>query len=195
MNEITLQQLDAIVKETLTGARYRHTLGVVETAAALAQQYGCDPEKARKAAYLHDLTKDCAYNEHLEYCKRFSILPSAIEQTSSTLLHAITGAYYAKNILHLRDTEIFDAIRYHTTGRQNMSVLEKVLYLAAYIEPGRKFDGVKEVRKLVRIGMDAALRKALANTIIEVAAKPAPVHIDTIECYNQLMMEKETDQA
>ncbi len=184
------EQLMEIVASRLSERRFRHTMGVVEAAKSLAKFYGADEYKAEIAAILHDITKEDDYKQQLKYCDEFGIILPNNEREIPPLLHAYTGAYYAKNVLGIDDEEILGAIYYHTTACRDMSLLEKVVYLADYIEVNRDFDGVENVRKIAYDGIDEAMIAALGQGIVEVIGKGSEIHIDTIGCYNQLIKNK-----
>ena len=126
--------------------RIPHVLGTEQEAIRLAERYGADVDKARTAALLHDCTKKLGMEEQLELCRRFGIQLDELEQRALKLLHAKTGAAIAKEVFGV-DEEIFRAIWWHTTGHAGMTLLEKILYLADYIEPSRDFPGVDALRK------------------------------------------------
>jgi predicted HD superfamily hydrolase involved in NAD metabolism len=175
----------AIVRKQLTEHRYQHTIGVMETAIELAKKYGADVKKAELAAIFHDYAKFRPKEE----MKRIIIeqnMPSDLLQYNAELWHAPVGAYLVKTEVGIDDVDILDAIRYHTSGRANMTVLEKVVYLADYIEPGRAFPGVDEVRELAQQNLDLALLKALQNTISFLMKKNEAIYPDTFYTYNDL---------
>ncbi len=185
-----MQQYESIVKEMLSPKRYQHTLGVVDAARELVLRYGGDVQQAQIAGLLHDITKECSVPEQINFCAEFSIGLTDLELRSPKLLHAKTGAGYAQYRLGVNDPMILDALRYHTTGRRDMTKLDKILYLADYIEVNRNFPGVDEVRSLIDQGLDTMMCQALTQTIGELLDKPAPIHPDTFECYNQLLLER-----
>ncbi|MCA1036305.1 MULTISPECIES: bis(5'-nucleosyl)-tetraphosphatase (symmetrical) YqeK [Bacillus] len=181
-----------IVKKQLTEHRYQHTIGVMETAIGLARTFGADIKKAETAAILHDYAKFRPKDE----MKRIIIvqkMPEELLMYNSELWHAPAGAYLAETEAGVTDPEILDAIRYHTSGRPQMPLLDKIIYLADYIEPGRHFPGVDEVRKLAETDLDSALIKAMQNTITFLMKKNQPVFPLTFLSYNDLVMKKETD--
>lgn len=185
-----MERFESIVKERLSARRFQHTCGVVEAAKELALRYGGDEKQAQLAGLLHDITKEDSIYEQLVYCREFGIVLTDLECRSPKLLHAMTGAEYARHRLGVTDPAVLDALRYHTTGRQNMTVLDKILYLADYIEVNRNFDGVEEVRALIDQGLDAMMFQAMRQTIQELLDKPALIHPDTFACYNQLLLER-----
>ena len=175
-----LEALRRAARERLSEKRYLHTLGCEETAAALARRYGACEASARAAALLHDITKELDTPEQLKLCASYDIIPDKIQRESSALLHALTGAAVAAHVFHAPE-EIARAIRYHTTGRAGMALLEKIIYLADYIEPGRAFPGVEKVRALADTDIDRALVLALSMSVrhLEEAGKGAAIHEDT----------------
>ncbi|MFK2824437.1 bis(5'-nucleosyl)-tetraphosphatase (symmetrical) YqeK [Bacillus sp. B190/17] len=179
----------SLVKEQITEHRYNHTLGVVETAVALAQRYGADVKKAELAAIFHDYAKFRPKEEMAAIIKQQNMDPQLLA-FHSELWHAPAGAYLVAKEAGIEDEAILDAIRFHTSGRVGMTQLEKIVYVADYIEPGRHFPGVEEVRELADKDLDAALIQALKNTIQFLMKKNQPVYPDTFHTYNDLTMKK-----
>lgn len=182
----------SLVRKQLTEHRYQHTLGVMETAISIAKHYGADQKKAEIAAIFHDYAKFRPKEEMKEIILSQGF-PQDLLDYNSELWHAPVGAYLAETEAGITDREILDAIRYHTTGRQGMTVLEKIIYLADYIEPGRHFPGVDEVRESVRENLDHALIKAVQNTILFLMKKNQTVYPDTFFTYNNLVKNRRID--
>jgi predicted HD superfamily hydrolase involved in NAD metabolism len=180
----------AIVKEQLTEHRFLHTIGVMETAIKLAEKYGADEKKAELAAIFHDYAKFRPKDEMKEIIISNG-MPVELLDYNSELWHAPVGAYLAEKEAGITDCEVLDAIRYHTSGRTGMTLLEKVIYLADYIEPGRHFPGVEEVRELAESSLDKALIKSVQNTIMFLVKKGQPVFPATFHTYNDLLMKTE----
>ena len=180
-----IQKMKDIVGERIGKKRYLHSMNVADTAVSLAQQYGADAQKACIAGVLHDITKELDEKEHMKLCQLYEIKLDDVEKSEPKLLHAITGAYVAKEEF-LVDDDVFYAIRYHTTGRANMSLLEKIIYLADYIEPSRAFLGVDKLREKVFRDIDEGLAYALEMSIEEVRGKNKKVHYNTIEARDYL---------
>ncbi len=146
--------------------RFEHTLGVEYTAAALAMCHGCDIQNARIAGLLHDCAKCLSDEKRLSICIKNSIPVHKLEKKNPFLLHAKVGAYLAEKKYHVEDPHILNAIRSHTTGRPNMSLLEKIVFIADYIEPGRKSaPNLKAIRALAFQDIDRALLKILEDTL------------------------------
>lgn len=153
-------------KELSTG-RYTHTLGVAYTAASLAMAHGENMEKAMTAGLLHDCAKSMHGSELVAICEKAHLNVTAVERANPTaLLHAKAGAYLAEHKYGVEDMDILNAIRYHTTGRPDMSMLEKILYIADYIEPGRKqLAELEMIRRIAFQDLDWTMEKILANTL------------------------------
>jgi predicted HD superfamily hydrolase involved in NAD metabolism len=176
----------AIVKEQLTEHRYIHTIGVMETAIELAKRYGADTKKAELAAIFHDYAK-FRPKEEMRQIIIDQNMPQDLLVHNTELWHAPVGAYLVEKEAGVTDSEVLDAIRYHTSGRPNMTLLEKIVYVADYIEPGRIFPGVQEVRELAKQDLDKALIQSLKNTITFLLKKNQAVYPDTIFTYNSLV--------
>lgn len=182
-----LDQITDIVRHRLPQKRFLHSVGVVKEAQKLSALCGADPEKASIAAILHDITKPLPTEEQLKICKEAGVVLNLVEQHETKVLHAITGAIMAKKLCGIEEPEILSAIRYHTTGKANMSPLEKVIYLADFIEEGRTFEGVDMLREAVYQNVEDGLLKAFDFSILEVVQKGAMLHPDSIEGRNDLL--------
>ncbi|WP_240371189.1 bis(5'-nucleosyl)-tetraphosphatase (symmetrical) YqeK [Anoxybacteroides rupiense] len=178
-----------IVKKQLTEHRYEHTIGVMETAIELARRYGEDEKKAELAAIFHDYAK-FRPKEEMKQIILEQNMPKDLLSYHSELWHAPVGAYLVRTEVGIEDEEILNAIRYHTSGRAEMTLLDKIVYVADYIEPGRIFSGVDEVRELALKDLDQALIRALQNTIQFLLKKNQPIYPDTIYTYNALIINK-----
>jgi predicted HD superfamily hydrolase involved in NAD metabolism len=174
-----------VVKKQLTAHRYQHTVGVMETAIILAQQYGADEKKAELAAIFHDYAKFRDKEEMYSIIVEQQMNKELLEYNTE-LWHAPVGAYLVQKEAGVTDLEVLDAIRYHTSGRPNMTLLEKIIYLADYIEPGRHFPGVEEVREIAKKDLDRALIQAIQNTIIFLMKKNQRIFPLTFHTYNDL---------
>lgn len=177
------------VKPHLTEHRYTHTLGVVKVAKELASRFGADEEKAMIAAVFHDYAK-FRDKEEMKRLVRETLNDKSFLDYGDELLHAPCGAYYVQHEIGIADEDVLNAIRFHTTGRPGMTVLEKVVFLADYIEPGRHFKGVEEVRDLAKENLDQAIIEALKNTTVFLMKRNQQVFPDTVATYNQLLKEK-----
>ncbi|MFA9558810.1 bis(5'-nucleosyl)-tetraphosphatase (symmetrical) YqeK [Evansella sp. AB-rgal1] len=178
----------AAVEKSLKRRRYEHTLRVTEEAEVLARRFQVDISKARLAAILHDYAKYRPVEEMRKTVQSEGLSPLLLHY-GDEILHSFVGAYYVSTELGVTDLEILSAIRYHTTGRANMTKLEKVVFLADYIEPGRTFSGVEEVREEARLDLEKACLLSLRNTIMFLVSKQQSVYPETFEAYNELIFD------
>lgn len=179
-----------LVKIQLTEHRYQHTLGVMETAIWLAEKYGADVKKAELAAIFHDYAKFRPKDEMIRIILEQN-MPADLLDYNGELWHAPVGAYLVEKEAGITDHEILDAIRYHTSGRIGMTLLDKIIYLADYIEPGRHFPGVEEVRELAKQNLDQALIQSVKNTINFLMKRNQTVYPDSFLTYNDLIKKLE----
>ena len=164
----------------LSSQRIAHTAGCEHEAVQLAKLWGEDPEKAAVAGILHDSTKNLSYDEQLILCDKYGIILDNAQRENPKLLHAITGAALAKDRFGVSE-EISQAIRWHTTGKPDMNTLEKIIYLADYIEPTRDFEGVEQLRELAYEDLDKALALGLEMSLEELRRQNVEPHRDTVE--------------
>ena len=165
--------------------RIPHIRGTEEEAVKLAVRWGADADRTRRAAILHDCTKYLDLDEQLKLCEHYGILLDTLERRAVKLLHAKTGAAIARDVFGEPEDEC-SAIYWHTTGRADMTLMEKILYMADYIEPNRKFDEVDEMRALAYSDLDGALILGLELSIQEMNEKNRTVHHSTVEAYDFL---------
>lgn len=174
---LKFSEMQEKLQSALSPGRFNHTLGVLETAIQLGHIYNIDEEKVKVSALLHDCAKDIPNTLKLRLCKEFHIPMDEVLLEDIELSHSFLGAEIAKREYGVKDEEILNAIKYHTTGRADMSVLEKVIYLADYIEPNRTlFKGLEEVRRYVTNDLDKAMEIALRNTIEYLAKNDRTIH-------------------
>lgn len=172
-----------MLMEDLDQSRLEHTLRVVEEAKRLARRYDVDIQKATTAALLHDCGKLKDNNNLLKLADDFDIMMT----DNKDLIHAPLGAALAQHKYKIEDEDILNAIKYHTTGRKDMSHLEKIIYIADYIEPNRKFIGVERVRRLAFQDLDESICLAMDQTIVFLVKSNRIISLDTIEARNQLV--------
>ena len=185
LKHLPLRTLRPVALSYLKHKRIPHVLGTEQEAIRLAERYGADVEKARVAALLHDCTKRLDMEEQLALCRQYGIQLDALEQQALKLLHAKTGAAIARDVFGV-DDEIYRAIWWHTTGHAGMTLLEKIMYLADYIEPSRDFPGVDKLRAVCYKDLDEGLLMGLEMTIEEMTSMGNPVHHATIEARDAL---------
>ncbi len=184
------RQFIEIVRGRLTPRRFRHSLAVAEQAAHLAQLYGADPAKAYTAGILHDIMKDAGASAQLQILGDFGIILDSAEKASPGCWHAMAGAVFIENVLHVDDPDLIRAVRYHTTARAGMSALEKAVFVADFTSADRDYADVDEMRRLAEIGSAPAMEYALKYTIHDLVNKTAVVHPDAIDAYNELVSAK-----
>ena len=184
------EEIRAHLKGVLTQKRYDHSLAVADEAVRLARMWGADTEKAFLAGLVHDCCKDTLANILLQTADEFGIMISDLEKAAPKLLHAKIGSVFLQRVYGIEDEDIALAVRYHTTARENMSLLEKVLYLADFTSADRDYPGVEEMRAAVDRDMKEAMIIALTFTVSELAEKQSPIHPDTLAAYNEIMMSK-----
>ena len=183
---LTPDELRPIAMSYLKPKRMPHVLGTEQEAVRLVRRYGGDETQARIAALLHDCTKKLDMAQQLALCEKYGIMLDELEQKALKLLHSKTGAAIARDVFGVEDA-VYDAILYHTTGKPDMTRLEKIIYLADYIEPTRDFPGVDELRKTVYEDMDKGLLMGLTMTIQEMEEMGNPVHHLTRDARDYLL--------
>ena len=192
MKATNLAKLRKEMEQTLEHKRYEHTLGVAYTAASLAMVHGADVDKALIAGMLHDCAKCMSHRKQIALCHKYKVQLSEIEtEKHSPLLHAKAGSCLAEKKYGITDEEILLAISYHTTGRPHMGLLEKIIYIADYIEPGRErakrsyadIQNLAQVRKMAYCDLDEALCKILSDTLDYLSRKGGTIDSMTRETY------------
>lgn len=184
MMNVRLAKMQKKVKKYLDDDRYQHTLGVMYTAGALAMCHGVDLEKALTAGLLHDCAKCIPPEKKIKLCRKNHILISEAEYANPGLLHAKLGAYFAEKKYHIDEAEVLCAIRCHTTGRPAMSALDKIIYIADYIEPGRPMlPNMSIVRKLAFQDLDACVCRILEDSLVYLKSRNIPLDPATERTY------------
>lgn len=186
MPKFSYDDYKCLLEARLNDKRYFHSLCVAEEAERLALKYGGDTEKCYLAGLLHDITKNSSEEEHLKIFDTFGIILNAVEFGAKKLWHAMSGAAYVRYVLNIKDAEIIDAIRYHTTAKANMSLTAKILYLADFTSKDRDYPDVDVIRRLVDISLDDAFMYALQFSINDLVAGQRAIHLDTVAAYNEV---------
>ncbi|MBR5516403.1 MAG: bis(5'-nucleosyl)-tetraphosphatase (symmetrical) YqeK [Firmicutes bacterium] len=174
----SIEKIKAHIEKNFSEKRKAHTYGVVDTAIKLAEKYGCDVYKAELAALFHDLYRSMPINvlnyhvKHLELDKKY--------MDNSNLSHGKIAAIMIQRDFGISDEDIINAVSYHTTGRPNMSLLEKIIYIADAVEPNRNYPGVDELRRVVKEDLDKAIYMSLSRTIDYVSSEGNYLDEDTI---------------
>lgn len=178
-------KLQHTLKKELDEDRYQHTLGVMYTSASMAMRYGADVTQALLAGLLHDCAKCIPGDKKIHLCEKYGLPVSDVEYENPGLLHARLGAYLAEKKYHIHDQEIIHAISSHTTGRPGMSLLEKIVYIADYIEPGRReLPNMKEVRPLAFTNIDQCLYLILEDSLVYLNSRNISVDPMTQKTYD-----------
>lgn len=183
--------MENIVKQLLSEKRYIHTMAVANLARDLANHLGADAERAYLAGVVHDIAKEKPTLELLEICEKNNIVLTPIELANPVLIHAPAGAALIKDY-GICDTQIENAVRYHTVGRANMTLLEKIIYFADMIEPNRVYKEVDELRSLSKTDFDAAFEKAIEYSLIWNIEKGRLIHPGTLDARNSILLERKS---
>lgn len=173
------------LKKHLDDDRFEHTLGVTYTAASLAMRYEYDIHKAQLAGLLHDCAKCIPNDKKLLLCEKHNINLTDVEKRNPFLIHAKLGAFLAMHKYHIADMELINSILNHTTGRPAMSMLDKIIYIADYIEPNRnQAPELSRIRKLAFLDIDEALYAILKNTLAYLEATGGEIDPMTCKAYD-----------
>ncbi len=172
------------LRDYISEKRYIHTLNVVKWAEILAQKHGADSAKCQTAAALHDILKQKDVKVLLQWCEEFDIITECDDRTLSALLHGPAASAFIKSEYGIDDSEICDAVYYHTTGRAGMSLTEKIVFLADMIGEDRTYPGVQELRALALEDLDRAVFDALKNNLLHLIGRGGYIAPDTLSAYN-----------
>jgi len=184
---MTIEEMKEKLEKELPPKRFVHSVNVMDTAVKLAGVYNEDVEKAAVAGLLHDCARGLGDEQTIEMCRKYGMEPDSISVAQPVLLHGPLGAILAKEEYGIGDEEILSAVRCHTTGCENMSTLDKIIFLADYIEPGRSFEGVERVRRTAFDDLDQALITAFDGVLEHVIKKGKLIHPDTVKARNYLL--------
>lgn len=181
------EQIKEYLKKNLKVKRYEHSLGVSSTAEKLAKLYGVDTTKARIAGLVHDCAKCMSDKELIDIANKNEIVIDEVLEETPNLLHGPVASVIARDKMGIYDSDILSSIAYHTTGKKNMNLMEKIIYVADYIEPMRDFPGVDKIRNDAMENLDRALLDSFNNTIKHVIDKKQLLHLNTIKGRNYLI--------
>lgn len=186
-----IESYKKIIKGRMGEKRYIHSVNVAKQAQKLAKIYGCDEEKAMTAGILHDVTKETPFDEQLKIITEGGIILDEIEKLSQKLWHPISGSVYIQKYLDINDADIINAIRFHTTGRSNMSLLEKIIFVADFTGDERNYDGVDIMREKALRSLEEAMIYGLQFTIQDLSSRALTIHPNALSCYNELILKDE----
>lgn len=179
---IKYEELYEIVKEKLSEKRFEHSKGVVKRALEYAEIYKVDKEQTKLTAIAHDIAKELTEEEFKQYIIKYQIKMDEIENKNKSLYHAKIGAYICRNEFGFSD-DMVNAIRFHTTGRENMSILEKIIYLADATEENRNYDYTEYV-DTIKSNIDEGMVKVSKWVINSLLERGKMIHLDSVRCYN-----------
>ncbi len=175
-----------ILKTRLKPERLYHSICVAEKAKHLAEVYGYDTKKAYTAGLVHDIMRYEPVDRMIELIEGDGQTLTESEKNMVVTLHAVAGEVFLRKELGVTDCEILSAVRYHTTGKEDMSLLEKIIYVADLTSEDREYPDVAEVREMAEISLDKTCLRGLSFTLEDNARKCRPIHIDTVKAYNYL---------
>lgn len=181
---LSLTEINQKLSGMLSPKRMMHSVNVMETASLMAKKLGLDDQKAKIAGLLHDCGKDLPKEKAVDICKKYNIIEYEKYGFSSSILHGPVGSYIAREEFGIIDIDILSSIYFHTTGKAEMTMLEKVIYLADCIEPDRKYKGVKAVRRIAEENIDMCMQVLLDKTLIDIISKQAIINLITVEARN-----------
>lgn len=182
--QVTHEMLDSLAENRLSTKRYKHTVAVADCAEKLALKMGADAEKAFVAAMLHDITKEESVQTQLQTISKYGTITENELAGGDKILHQFTGYLYAKNIVGIEDEDILNAIRFHTTGRRKMSLLEQIIFTADTVSEDRTYPEAEELRKLAFENIDECMIEVCRFIISDRLSEGAIIHPYTIDCYN-----------
>ena len=183
MNEAVLLQ---DIRARLSDHRYEHSLQVAKSAVELAERFGGDAQGLYFAGLGHDVLKEQPKDEALAFFAAHGVQLTPVERSAPKLWHAMAGAIYLKETYGFPD-DLVTAVRYHTTGRENMTLSEKILFIADFISADRDYPGVDDMRDRAKVSLEYAMEEGLRFTIFELSEKCRPIHPDTVACYNWIL--------
>lgn len=183
--ESYLSHLDA-----LSEYRRIHSLNVADEAVRFAEKYGADAEKARIAGLLHDVTKETAGDLQLKIIEKGGIMLTELERRSPKLWHAISGACYIRDTLEITDPDIFNAVRYHTTARAGMSLLEKCIFLADFTSAERSYPDIDVIRRHAEVSLEEGMLYGIKFTLTRLAGREDLISPDALAAYNEILLNK-----
>lgn len=185
-------QAEGIIRRRLSEPRFQHSMGVAQTARRLAETYRIDSSRAYMAGLLHDYAKNLTGAQLLTIGRQAELINHLLEAEAPDLLHASVGAYLLETELGIKDTVLLEAVRVHTLGSSHMSTLDKIIFLADALEPGREsYPALEELRKLVWSDLDAAMLLSLDTTIIYCLQRRRLLHPQTVETRNAFLRQKQ----
>lgn len=184
-----IDEIKNYLKKNLSEKRYKHSVGTAEQSKALAKHYGADEEKAYLAGLVHDCAKEIKGDDAVRMMmNEYKTVPDPVSVHMPSLLHGPLGACIAREKFGICDEDILTAIRYHTTGAANMTILQKIIYIADFTEPNRDFQDVEKLRKMSFKDIDKAIVYGIEYTVGKLIKNGQLIHPDTVNCRNDILM-------
>lgn len=183
-----MKKLEKVAGELLSQKRFHHTACVVRQAEKLAGIYGCNQEKARVAAWMHDICKEMKPAEQLRWLTEFGIILDAVQESQPKTWHGMAACGYMRSQLGITDEEILRAVRYHTTACGDMHKLDEIIYLADLTSEERSYPDVRRMRKLAESGLAKAMRAAMIFALDDLVSRGLGISRDSFEAYNHYVM-------
>lgn len=186
---MSIAEYKKIIKSSMSENRYNHCVNVSKEAVKLAKRYGADEEKAAVAGILHDVTKEMPKEQQLQIINDSGIILDDIQKNAPKLWHGISGSIYIKEHFGIEDEDILNAVRYHTTGRAGMSLLEKIIFVSDYTSDERTYKGVATMRKKSRKSLESAMLYGFKFTFSNLTSRELAIHPDELYCYNEIVLD------
>lgn len=183
-----LDEYKKLIKTKMSDYRFTHSVNVSKEAKKLAKLYGADERKAEVAGILHDITKEIPKEEQLQIITDSGIILDDVQKKAPKLWHGISGSVYVREKLNIDDEDILNAIRYHTTGRAGMSLLEKIIFVADFTSAERTYKGISTMRKKSRKSLESAMLYGFKFTFSDLSKRELAIHPDEVFCYNEIVL-------
>lgn len=191
---MSLEEIKENLRQMLTPKRYQHSINVMDASIVLAEKYGCDRDKAALAGLVHDCARELDKKETLNICSKYGIIPDKIMQNQPELLHGVAGSYLARELFGIECEEVLTAVANHTMGTEGMDKLSSIVFLADYIEAGRVYPGVEEIRKAAMDSLFKGIVAGLDNTITYILKKGGLLHPQTVITRNWALEQLRNNQ-
>ena len=189
-DNMTVEDYKKIIRPMMGDKRYIHSVNVSAEAVRLAEKYGADVEKAAVAGILHDITKELDSQKQLQIIQSGDIILSDVEKNAEKLWHAISGSVYIHKELGIDDEDIINAVRYHTTARAGMSLLEKVVFLADFTSVERDYPDIGVIREKAEISLEEGMLYGIRFTLNKLLSIDRCLSIDAVEAYNEILLNR-----
>ncbi|MBQ8228077.1 MAG: bis(5'-nucleosyl)-tetraphosphatase (symmetrical) YqeK [Clostridia bacterium] len=181
------EKIIEVIRDRLVESRFVHSLNVADSARDLAVIYGADADICYTAGLLHDITKNAPQEEHFNLFEKGNVILTQAENANHKLWHAMSGEQFIRQNTDIKNEEIWNAVRYHTTGRAGMSLVEKIIYIADFVSAERDYPDVDVMRALSVKSLDDAMLYSLRYTIPDLIKKGQTIHPDSVNLYNELI--------